>query len=75
MDYLVPNLWGGWVHKLSPNNQPLEIKNDVLACITEPSSNEYDNDGSDNDYNFGSFDDFDVEMVQDFFFSLLSAIY
>ena len=35
----------------------LDVKNDVLARITEPSNNDYDNDGSDNcDYNFGTFD-------------------
>ena len=33
-------------------------KNDVLTRITEPSNNDYDNDGSDNcDYNFVTFDD------------------
>ena len=36
----------------------LDIKNDVLARITEPSNYDYDNDGSDNyDHNFGTFDD------------------
>ena len=36
--------------------------NDVLARITEPSNNGYDNGGSNNcDYNFGSFDDFGVK--------------
>ena len=31
-------------------------------CITEPSNNDYDNDGSDYcDYNFVTFDDFDEE--------------
>ena len=34
----------------------LDVKNDVLARITEPSNDDYDNDGSDNcDYNFGDF--------------------
>ena len=37
----------------------LDVKNDVLARITKPSNNDYDNDGSDNcDYNFGTFDNF-----------------
>ena len=36
----------------------LDVKNDVLARITEPSNYDYDNDGSDNyDHNFGTFDD------------------
>ena len=40
-------------------------KNDVLARITEPSNDEYDNDVSDNcDDNFGTFDDFGVENNQ-----------
>ena len=35
----------------------LDVKNNVLARITELSNNDYDNDGSDNcDYNFGTFD-------------------
>ena len=39
-----------------PNYLP--IKNDVLTRITEPSNDDYDNDGSDNcDYNFVTFDD------------------
>ena len=34
----------------------LDVKNEVLARITKPSNNDYDNDGSDNcDYNFGTF--------------------
>ena len=34
------------------------VKNNVLTRITEPSENDYDNDGSDNyDYNFVTFDD------------------
>ena len=37
----------------------LDVKNDVLTRITEPSNNDYDNDGS--DYNFGTFDDFGVK--------------
>ena len=37
----------------------------VLACISEPSNDDYDNDGSDNyDYNFGTFDDFGVKNDQ-----------
>ena len=37
----------------------------VLACISEPSNDDYDNDGSDNyDYNFGTFDDFGVKMTK-----------
>ena len=40
----------------------LEVKNDVLMRITEPSNDAYDNDGSDNcDYNFVTFDDFGVK--------------
>ena len=43
----------------------LDVKNDVLAHITEPSNNDYDNDGSDNcDHNFGTFDDFGVKNYQ-----------
>ena len=43
----------------------LDVKNDVLACITEPSNNDYDNDVSDNcDHNFGTFDDFGVKNDQ-----------
>ena len=37
----------------------------VLTCTTEPSNNDYDNDGSDNcDYNFGTFDNFGVKNDQ-----------
>ena len=40
-------------------------QNNVLAGISEPSNNDYDNDGSDNcDYNFGTFDDFGVKNYQ-----------
>ena len=43
----------------------MDLKNDVLAHITEPSNNDYDNDGSDNcDHNFGTFDDFGVKNDQ-----------
>ena len=43
----------------------LDVKNDVLARITEPSNDDYDNDGSDNcDHTFGTFDDFDVKNYQ-----------
>ena len=43
----------------------LDVKNDVLARITEPSNDDYDNDGSDNcDHNFGTFDDFGVKNDQ-----------
>ena len=43
----------------------LDVKNDTLARITEPSNNDYDNDGSDNcDYNFGTFDNFGVKNDQ-----------
>ena len=39
----------------------LDVKNDVLARITERSKDDYDNDVSDNcDHNFGTFDDFGV---------------
>ena len=35
-----------------------------LACITEPSNDDYDNHGSDNcNYNLGTFDDFSVKMA------------
>ena len=40
----------------------LDVKNDVFACITEPSNDDYDNDVSDN--NFGTFDDFGVKNDQ-----------
>ena len=37
----------------------------MLTRITEPSENDYDNDGSDNyDYNFVTFDDFGVKYDQ-----------
>ena len=40
----------------------LDVKNDVLARITEPSNDDYDNGVSDNcDHNFGTFDDFGVK--------------
>ena len=43
----------------------LGVKKDVLTHITEPSNNDYDNDGSDNcDYNFVTFDDFGVKNDQ-----------
>ena len=43
----------------------LDVKNNVLAHITEPSNDDYDNDGSDNcDHNFGTFDDFGVKNYQ-----------
>ena len=43
----------------------LDVKNDVLAHITEPSNNDYNNDGSDNcDFNFGTFDIFGVKNDQ-----------
>ena len=43
----------------------LDVKNDVLARITEPSKDDYDNDVSDNcDNNFGTFDDFGVKNDQ-----------
>ena len=42
----------------------LDVKNDVLARITEPSNNDYDTDWSDNcDYNFVNFDDFGDQKV------------
>ena len=42
-----------------------DVKNDVLKRITEPSNNDYDNDGSDNcDYNFVTFNDFGVKNYQ-----------
>ena len=43
----------------------LDVKNDVLTRITEPSNDDYDNDVSDNcDNNFGTFDDFGVKNDQ-----------
>ena len=43
----------------------LDVKNDALARITEPSNDDYDNDVSDNcDNNFGTFDDFGVKNDQ-----------
>ena len=43
----------------------LDVKNNILTRITEPSNNDYDNDGSDNcDYNFVTFDDFGVKNDQ-----------
>ena len=43
----------------------LGVKNNVLTRITEPSNNDYDNDGSNNcDYNFGTLDDFGVKNEQ-----------
>ena len=43
----------------------LDVKNNVLALITEPSNDDYNNDGSDNcDHNFGTFDDFGVKNDQ-----------
>ena len=40
----------------------LDVKNDVLARITEQSKDDYDNDMSDNcGHNFGTFDDFGVK--------------
>ena len=43
----------------------LDVKNDVLASITEQSKDDYDNDVSDNcDHNFGTFDDFGVKNDQ-----------
>ena len=42
-----------------------DVKNDVLARITERSKDDYDNDVSDNcDHNFGTFDDFGVKNDQ-----------
>ena len=39
----------------------LDVKNDILARITEWSKDDCDNDVSDNcDHNFGTFDDFGV---------------
>ena len=43
----------------------MDVKNDVLARITEPSNDDYDNGVSDNcDQNFGTFDDFGVKNDQ-----------
>ena len=43
----------------------LDVKNDVLARITEPSNDDYHNYVSDNcDHNFGTFDDFGVKNDQ-----------
>ena len=43
----------------------MDVKKDVLARITEPSNDDYDNDVSDNcDNYFGTFDDFGVKNDQ-----------
>ena len=43
----------------------LDVKNDVLARITEQSKDDFDNDVNDNcDHNFGTFDDFGVKNDQ-----------
>ena len=43
----------------------LDVKNAVLAHITEPRNDDYDNDVSDNcDHNFGTFDDYGVKYGQ-----------
>ena len=43
----------------------MDVKNNVLARITEQSIDDYDNDVSDNcDHNFGTFDDFGVKNDQ-----------
>ena len=43
----------------------VDVKNNILAHITEPSNNDYDNDVNDNcDHNFGTFDDFGVKNYQ-----------
>ena len=43
----------------------LDVKNDVLTRITEPSNDDYDNGVSDNcDHDFGTFDDFGVKNDQ-----------
>ena len=43
----------------------LDVKNDVLARITEQRKDDYDNDVSDNcDHIFGTFDDFGVKNDQ-----------
>ena len=45
--------------------QPVPLFLDVLPRITEPSNDDYGNDGSDNcDHNFGTFDDFGVKNDQ-----------
>ena len=42
-----------------------DVRNDLLARITEPSNDDYVNDVSDNfDHNFGTFDDFGVKNYQ-----------
>ena len=51
----------------SPQLVPLffDVKNNVLAPITETSNDDYDNDWSDNcDYNFGTLDDFGVKNTE-----------
>ena len=43
----------------------LDVKNNILARITEPSNDDYDNGVSDNcDHNSGTFDDFGVKNDQ-----------
>ena len=40
-------------------------KRRLIACITEPSNDDYNNDVSDNcDHNYGTFDDFGVKNDQ-----------
>ena len=52
-------------YKNAPVPLSLDVKNDVLARITEPSNDDYDNGVSDNcDHNFGTFDDFGVKNDQ-----------
>ena len=54
-------------HPPDPNSGNFfsDVKNDVLARITERSKDDYDNDVSDNcDNNFGTFDDFGVKNYQ-----------
>ena len=67
--------FGHYPNYLSPPLSPqfgqlvplfLDVKNDVLARITEQSKDDYDNDVSDNcDHNFGTFDDFGFKNDQE----------
>ena len=57
-----------WITSLPPIRESctfLDVKNYVLTRITEPSNDDYYNNGSDNcDYNFVTFDDFGVKNDQ-----------
>ena len=60
------NSFGHCPNYLSLPRPPfLDVKNDFLMRITEPSNDDNNNDGSDNcGYNFVTFDDFGVKNEQ-----------